>query len=228
MKANMVHQRLRPARCKILATGMWQTHSLRAQTNPACSGPGDQTALQIAHAIRDPLSLFSKGVWVVRSNWRLGRSCRAGRRRVSFACPDYVVGYPARTAVPLNLAVSLGALAFALVVRSGAVSVGALVPDLNEIVGLAVGGVVSAFYGAQLKRISRQDNRRAASGAWRPDPFRGRLSISIRASSPCWRGLSLWRGDRARARYRASQQHIGRRRRRTPYPDYDVHFRSGY
>jgi uncharacterized protein len=40
----------------------------------------------------------------------------------------YVVGYPAKMAVPLNLAVSLVTLAFALFVRSGAVSVGALFP----------------------------------------------------------------------------------------------------
>src|SRR5215813_14253365 len=60
----------------------------------------------------------------------------------------YVVGYPARTAVPLNLGVSLITLAFALVVRSSAVSVGALVPHLDEVVGLAIGGVASAFYGA--------------------------------------------------------------------------------
>ena len=60
-----------------------------------------------------------------------------------------VVGYPARTAVPLNLAISLVTLAFALVVRSRAVSVGALLPYLNEVVGLAIGGVVSAFYGAR-------------------------------------------------------------------------------
>ena len=61
----------------------------------------------------------------------------------------YVVGYPARTAVPLNLAVSLITLTFALVVRSRAVSVASLVPYLNEVVGLAVGGVASAFYGAR-------------------------------------------------------------------------------
>ena len=61
----------------------------------------------------------------------------------------YVVGYPARTAVPLNLAVSLVTLTFAFVVRSTAVSVGALVPYLNEVVGLAVGGVASALYGAR-------------------------------------------------------------------------------
>lgn len=61
----------------------------------------------------------------------------------------YVVGYPPRTAVPLNLAVSLLTLTFALVVRSRAISVVALVPYLNEVVGLAVGGVASAFYGAR-------------------------------------------------------------------------------
>ena len=61
----------------------------------------------------------------------------------------YVVGYPARTAVPLNLAVSLVTLTFALVVRSRAVSVAALAPYLNEVAGLAVGGVASAFYGAR-------------------------------------------------------------------------------
>jgi len=61
----------------------------------------------------------------------------------------YVVGYPARTAVPLNLAVTLVTLTFALIVRSGAVSVAALVPYHNEVAGLAVGGVASAFYGAR-------------------------------------------------------------------------------
>src|SRR6516162_992250 len=61
----------------------------------------------------------------------------------------YVVGYPARTAVPINLAVSLITLTFAFVVRSKAVSIGALVPYLNEVAGLAVGGVASAFCGAR-------------------------------------------------------------------------------
>jgi hypothetical protein len=49
----------------------------------------------------------------------------------------------------LNLAVSLVTLSFALVARSRAVSVAALVPYLNEVAGLAVGGVASAFYGAR-------------------------------------------------------------------------------
>lgn len=62
----------------------------------------------------------------------------------------YAVGYPAKTAVPLNLIVSLVTLAFALMVRSGSLSIGALAPYINEVLGLAAGGVVSAFYGARL------------------------------------------------------------------------------
>ena len=46
--------------------------------------------------------------------------------------------------------VSLVTLTFALLVRSGAVSIGALSPYLNEIFGLVAGGVVSAFCGARL------------------------------------------------------------------------------
>jgi uncharacterized protein len=61
----------------------------------------------------------------------------------------YVVGYSARAAVPLNLVVSLITLTFALLARSGAVSVGAVVPHLDEVVSLAAGGVASAFYGAR-------------------------------------------------------------------------------
>src|SRR5436305_8978318 len=45
--------------------------------------------------------------------------------------------------------VSIVTLTFALVVRSGTISVGALVPYHNEIFGFAAGGVVSAFYGAR-------------------------------------------------------------------------------
>jgi uncharacterized membrane protein YfcA len=69
----------------------------------------------------------------------------------------YVVGYPARMAVPLNLLVSLVILTFALVVRSGAVSVGDLLPYLSEVVGLAVGGVASAFFGAQFVNAIRSE-----------------------------------------------------------------------
>jgi uncharacterized protein len=70
----------------------------------------------------------------------------------------YVVGYPARAAVPFNLAVSLLTLTFALVVRSRTISVGALVPYLNEVVGLAVGGVASAFYGARFVGAIRSEH----------------------------------------------------------------------
>src|SRR5262249_35729230 len=69
----------------------------------------------------------------------------------------YVVGYPARRAVPLNLAVSLITLTFAFVVRSRAVSTAALVPYLNEVAGLAVGGVTSAFYGARFVSAIRSE-----------------------------------------------------------------------
>ena len=69
----------------------------------------------------------------------------------------YVVGYPARMAVPLNLAVSLVTPTFALVARSGAVSIGGLQPYLNEVVGLTVGGVTSAFLGARFVNAIRNE-----------------------------------------------------------------------
>src|SRR6516165_12508506 len=67
----------------------------------------------------------------------------------------YVVGYPARTALPLNLAVSLVTLTFALVVRSSAVSVGAVVPYLNEVVGLRFANRGCAGRGGCWLRSSR-------------------------------------------------------------------------
>jgi uncharacterized membrane protein YfcA len=48
-------------------------------------------------------------------------------------------------------------LAFALAIRSGAVSLGAVVPHLAEIVGLLAGGMASAFYGAKL--VSRLSDK---------------------------------------------------------------------
>lgn len=69
----------------------------------------------------------------------------------------YGIGFDARSAVPLNLLVSLVTLAFALAIRSGAVSLSAVVPHLPEMAGLLAGGMVSAFYGARLvRRISNQ------------------------------------------------------------------------
>jgi uncharacterized membrane protein YfcA len=58
------------------------------------------------------------------------------------------VGFDAKAAVPLNLVVSLVTLSFALTVRSGAVSLGTILPYLPEVLGLAGGGILSAFYGA--------------------------------------------------------------------------------
>jgi uncharacterized membrane protein YfcA len=70
----------------------------------------------------------------------------------------YGIGFNARSAVPLNLLTSLVTLTFALAIRSGAVSLGAVVPYLPEMAGLLAGGMVSAFYGAQL--VNRLSDRR--------------------------------------------------------------------
>jgi uncharacterized protein len=60
------------------------------------------------------------------------------------------VGFNARSAVPVNLIVSLVTLSFALLVRSGVVSLASIVPYLPEVIGLAAGGILSAFYGARI------------------------------------------------------------------------------
>jgi uncharacterized membrane protein YfcA len=70
----------------------------------------------------------------------------------------YAIGFNARAAVPLNLLTSLVTLTFALAIRSGAVSLGAVVPYLPEMAGLLAGGMVSAFYGAQL--VNQLSDRR--------------------------------------------------------------------
>jgi uncharacterized membrane protein YfcA len=62
----------------------------------------------------------------------------------------HVVGFDAKAAVPLNLMVSLVTLAFALVARSGTLSPADVLPHWPEAVGLAAGGMVSAFHGARL------------------------------------------------------------------------------
>lgn len=62
----------------------------------------------------------------------------------------YAIGFDAKSAVPLNLMVSLVTLAFSMLVRSWSVSAAAVLPYLPEIVGLAAGGILSAFYGARL------------------------------------------------------------------------------
>ena len=68
------------------------------------------------------------------------------------------IGFDAQSAVPLNLLTSLVTLTFALAIRSGAVSLGAVFPYLPEMAGLLAGGMVSAFYGAQL--VNRLSDRR--------------------------------------------------------------------
>ena len=72
----------------------------------------------------------------MRSDWRLAGLVGLGGGEFRLPVLMYVVGHPARTAVPLNLAISLVTLTFALVVRSRAVSVAALVPYLNEVASL--------------------------------------------------------------------------------------------
>ena len=91
----------------------------------------------------------------------------------------YVVGYPARTAVPLNLAVSLVTLTFALVVRSRAVSVAALAPYLNEVAGLAVGGVASAFYGARFVSAIKNDILIKTIAYWARTPRNGKVRLTV-------------------------------------------------
>ena len=65
--------------------------------------------------------------------------------------------------------------------RRKALSVAALLPYLNEVAGLAVGGVASAFYGARFVSAIKSEHLikiiAALLGAWRIDPFRDRLSI---------------------------------------------------
>src|SRR3954469_2404300 len=68
----------------------------------------------------------------------------------------YGIGFDARSAVPLNLLTSLVTLSFALAIRSGAVSLDAVLPHLPEMLGLLAGGMTSAFYGARL--VSRLSN----------------------------------------------------------------------
>jgi uncharacterized membrane protein YfcA len=60
------------------------------------------------------------------------------------------IGFDARAAVPLNLLISLVTLAFALAVRSNAVSLAAVLPYLPAMVGLLAGGTASAFIGVRL------------------------------------------------------------------------------
>jgi len=70
----------------------------------------------------------------------------------------YGIGFDARSAVPLNLLISLVTLTFALAVRSSSISLDGVIPYLPAMLGLVGGGMVSAFYGARL--VSRLTNQR--------------------------------------------------------------------
>jgi uncharacterized membrane protein YfcA len=68
-----------------------------------------------------------------------------------------VIGFDARSAIPINLATSLVTLAAALAFRGQALSLAAVTPHLPEIAGLAAGGIVGARAGARLvTRLSDQ------------------------------------------------------------------------
>jgi uncharacterized membrane protein YfcA len=60
------------------------------------------------------------------------------------------IGFPPQSAIPLNLLISLVTLASALIFRNHAIPVASAADHLPEIVGLTIGGIVSAIYGAGL------------------------------------------------------------------------------
>ncbi len=63
-----------------------------------------------------------------------------------------VIGFGPKSAVPLNLCISLATLAFALLTRSHAVPPASVLGHWPEVAGLAIGGVISAFHGTTLVR----------------------------------------------------------------------------
>jgi uncharacterized membrane protein YfcA len=72
------------------------------------------------------------------------------------------LGYPARQAVPLNLAVSLITVTTSLIIRGRTLSYRPLVPYLPAIASLIAGAVVMAYVGATLaRRISAAQLERA-------------------------------------------------------------------
>jgi uncharacterized protein len=56
----------------------------------------------------------------------------------------YAIGFDARSAVPLNLLISLVTLAFSLAIRSRTISLNAVVPHMPEMAGLLAGGMATA------------------------------------------------------------------------------------
>src|SRR5437762_7820752 len=121
----------------------------------------------------------------------------------------YGIGFDARSAVPLNLLTSLITLAFALAVRSRAVSLASVVPHLPEMIGLLAGGTASAFYGAHLVSRLRQPPRptdRRVARLTRPVDDRGSVpAVSIGRPVAGERDGAFYRGRRHRDRRRAGQ-----------------------
>src|SRR6516165_6614307 len=70
----------------------------------------------------------------------------------------YGIGFDARSAVPLNLFTSLITLAFSLAIRRSAIPLAPVALHMPAVVGLLAGGILSAFYGAQL--VSRLSDTR--------------------------------------------------------------------
>ncbi len=113
--------------------------------------------------------------------------------------------YSAKQAVPLNLAISLITLLTALVIRSGALSLGAAASYGGPIVAMTGGAMLAAFFGATLAGSAVRAKIRAhhpdAAGRHRPGADRGGLPAradsgphprcrpGARSSRPC---CSAW------------------------------------
>ena len=71
------------------------------------------------------------------------------------------LGYSARKAVPLNLAVSLTTIIASLLIRGGTLSLSPLVPFMSAMLALIGGAVVAAFFGPSLSgRLSNEQLER--------------------------------------------------------------------
>jgi uncharacterized protein len=62
----------------------------------------------------------------------------------------HVIGFSSRAAIPLNLVISLATLSFAFATRSHAVPLSGVIAHWPEVAGLALGGIVSATFGARV------------------------------------------------------------------------------
>ena len=75
------------------------------------------------------------------------------------------LGYRARQAIPLNLAVSLVTIVTALLIRSGTLTVSPLLPLLPVLGALVAGAVIAAFFGTGLcERLSERALERIIQG----------------------------------------------------------------